>query len=67
MFGYSSRNDAPNAALIAKDDQAGQLDNDIIVLFNPVHDTSTNTVTYSILSEHKHLSTYQMGLDRVFL
>ncbi|MGA7369382.1 MAG: hypothetical protein WBX01_09645 [Nitrososphaeraceae archaeon] len=44
--------DAPNDALIVEDAQSGQLEMAIIELFNPVYDTTSNTLTYTIMAEN---------------
>ncbi len=44
--------DAPNAALVVKDIQTGQLNTAIIELFNPVYDTTTNALRYTITTEN---------------
>jgi len=44
--------DAPNAALVIKDKQASQLDTVIIELFDPKYDMTTNTLTYTVMTEN---------------
>lgn len=44
--------DAPNAALVIKDKQANQLDTAIIELFDPKYDMTTNTLTYTVMTEN---------------
>jgi hypothetical protein len=44
--------DAPNAALVIKDKQASQLDTAIIELFDPKYDMTTNTLTYTVMTEN---------------
>jgi hypothetical protein len=43
--------DAPNAALIIEEIQTGELDSDVIELFNPVYDSNANSLTYTIMRE----------------
>ena len=44
--------DAPNAALVAEDSQTGKLDTAVIELFDPMYDTTTNNLTYTIIAEN---------------
>ena len=44
--------DAPNDALIVKNAQTGDLETAVMESFNPVYDTNTNTLTYSITAEN---------------
>jgi len=44
--------DAPNDALIVEDTRTGQLDTAVIELFDPVYDTTSNTLTYTIMAEN---------------
>ncbi|HZD34328.1 MAG TPA: hypothetical protein VE130_03900 [Nitrososphaeraceae archaeon] len=44
--------DEPNNALIVKDAQTGKLDTALIESFNPMYDTATNTLTYTIMTEN---------------
>jgi hypothetical protein len=44
--------DAPNAALVIKDKQTSQLDTAIIELFDPKYDMTTNTLTYTVMTEN---------------
>ncbi|HZD36073.1 MAG TPA: hypothetical protein VE130_12785, partial [Nitrososphaeraceae archaeon] len=44
--------DEPNDALIVEDTQTGDLETAVIESFNPVYDTNTNTLTYTIMAEN---------------
>jgi hypothetical protein len=44
--------DAPNDILIVEDTQTGNLDTAIIELFDPVYNTNTNSLTYTITTEN---------------
>ncbi|MGA7368388.1 MAG: hypothetical protein WBX01_04615 [Nitrososphaeraceae archaeon] len=44
--------DEPNDALIVKDTQTGQLETAVIESSNPVYDTTSNTLTYTIMAEN---------------
>jgi hypothetical protein len=44
--------DAPNAALVTENTQTGELDTAIIELFNPMYNTTMNTLTYTIMAEN---------------
>jgi hypothetical protein len=48
----SFASDAPNDALIVEDIQTSELETAIIELFDPVYDTNTNTLTYTIMAEN---------------
>jgi hypothetical protein len=48
----SFASDAPNDALIVEDKESGQLETAVIESFSPVYDTSTNTLTYTIMAEN---------------
>jgi hypothetical protein len=48
----SLRADEPNDALIVENNQTGKLDTAIVESFNPVYDTTTNTLTYTIMAEN---------------
>jgi hypothetical protein len=45
--------DAPNDALIVEDIQTCNLETTIIKLFEPVYDTSTDALTYTIMAENQ--------------
>jgi hypothetical protein len=45
--------DKPNDALIVENTQTGQLDTAIVESFDPVYNTSTNTFTYTIMTENE--------------
>ena len=44
--------DAPNDALIVEDIQTGDLETAVIESFSPVYDMTTNTLTYTIMTEN---------------
>jgi hypothetical protein len=44
--------DEPNDASIVKDTQTGQLETAVIESSNPVYDTTSNTLTYTIMAEN---------------
>ncbi|MGB7883472.1 MAG: hypothetical protein WBL44_12145, partial [Nitrososphaeraceae archaeon] len=44
--------DEPNDALIVENTQIGILETDVIESFNPVYDTTINTLTYTIVAEN---------------
>lgn len=46
------RNKTYNIDLIVENNQTGQLETAIIESFNPVYDTNTNTLTYTIVAEN---------------
>ena len=45
--------DEPIDALIVENTQAGQLDTAIVGSFDPVYNTNTNTLTYTIMTENE--------------
>lgn len=45
--------DAPNDALIVEDIQTCNMETTIIKLFEPVYDTSTDALTYTIMAENQ--------------
>ncbi|HZD35845.1 MAG TPA: hypothetical protein VE130_11635 [Nitrososphaeraceae archaeon] len=44
--------DEPNDALIVENNQTGKLETAIVESFNPVYDTTTNKLTYTIMAEN---------------
>jgi hypothetical protein len=44
--------DEPNDALIMENTQTGQLETAVIESFNPIYDTTANTLTYTIMAEN---------------
>jgi hypothetical protein len=48
----SFESDVPNDALIVENTETGELGTAVIELFNPVYDTTANTLTYTIMAEN---------------
>lgn len=44
--------DAPNAALVTENTQTGELETTIFELFNPMYNTTINTLTYTVRAEY---------------
>jgi hypothetical protein len=48
----SFASDVPNDALIVENTQTGDVETAVIESFNPVYDTATSTLTYTIMTEN---------------